>query len=288
MSWSTPERLKCEMKAKVEGSGRLVKEYDETWKIISSTASNPDAAAAALGVLPGAPYSDWPGATCDLIHPVRQMSREPYETYHIHTHYSTVAVVPEDTASTAPELRRVKRRVGHVEQQHFITKDSSAVAILDAAGSPYDGGVPVTDKFPVYFWERDETHASLASVAALCTLTGSLNGDVFMGHAIGTLQIEITAEEEHQGAYHFWKVVYTAVNNPDGWQPSPLNAGLWQKVAGLRKRILEDDGKPCQEPQPLTTLGAVVPTASRPASCNFLTVTHFPSITYSALGLPTT
>lgn len=288
MTWSTPALIKSDMTARVESDGRLVKEYNDTWKLISDTASTRDAAAAALGVLPGAPHSEWPAATCDRINPVRLMTKAPYETYHVNLHYSTIAVVPEDTSSTAPELRRVKRRLGNQEQQHFIQKNSSGTAILDAAGSPFDGGVPVTDRFGQWVWERDELHSSLASVAALCSLTGSTNYDVFMGKPIGTLQIEIVAEEKYEGSYHFWTITYTVSYNPDGWNPGPLNAGLWQKVGGLRKRILEDDGKPAQEPQPLTTAGAVVPVASRPAGCNFITVTHFPTLVYSTLGLPTT
>jgi hypothetical protein len=159
--------------------------------------------------------------------------------------------------------------------------------ILDAAGSPFDGGVPVTEWLGNISWKRDEVHTS-TSMSQAVALSGKINSDVFMGCAIGTLILKVTGEEKWEGTYHFWTFTYEMTYDKAGHDPRPLNAGLWKKVSGNRVRITEYDGTDSAQPQPLTTGGDVIPVASRPGSCNFITVEHHNTLAFATLGLPTT
>lgn len=276
------------MKLTVGQDARLVKKYHRVYLANSDVEMTLDEVAAAIGILPGSGHIDWSFATCNEIGVDRLTSREPFCWWRVTYDWATNAVVPEDNADTSPTLRRVMRSTNNTQQQRFIIKDKNGVLITDAAGSPFDGGVPVTDYMGSMVFERDEDHdASKMSQAVL--LTGKLNSVTFMGCAPGTLMLEVVGKEKWEGDYHFWTFTYTMHYDKDGHQPHPLNAGLYQKVGTQRVRILEDDGKPSQEPQPLTAFsGTVVPVANRPALCNFITVDHYNSFDFASLGLPTT
>jgi hypothetical protein len=73
--------------------------------------------------------------------------------------------------------------------------------------------------------------------------------------------------------------------DPLGWQPSPLNAGMYKLLNGARIRITEN-GAPSSEPTPLDSAGAVVPVANRPDSCIFVDVDYYDTMDFSLLGLP--
>lgn len=281
-------RLSRKLKISVDQDGRLVKQYDDTYLVLSDAATAPtnDAACAAVGILPGAPHPDWAAATCDSIDCERNPTLPPHCSWNISYHYSTNAVVPENTTDPDPVLRRVKRRTATTEQQHFIVKDKNGDLIVDSAGSPPDGGVPVTDFFGSYTWERDEAHTS-TSMQQAAAYSGRTNSTTFMGCAAGTLMLKVTGEEKWEGSYHYWTFTYQMDYDPDGWDPQPVNAGLYELVAGTRKRIMVE-GKPVQEPQPLDAAGAEIPVASRPGACIFIDVDHRTSFDFATLGLPTT
>lgn len=274
-------------KFSVNSDGKFIKTYNRMYLCKNETELTIDQVCANVGILPGAPFVNWSPATCHLIDPVRLPTVEPHCAWEVSYEWSTDAVVPQDSADTAPENRRVKRRTGTSTQQRFILRDRLNKMILDAAGSPYDGGVPVTVYLGTLVFERDETHnSSKMSQAAL--LSGKLNSTTFMGCAPETLLLEVTGEEKYEGAYHFWTFVYTMTYDKDGWQPQPANAGLYQLVSGQRTRIEENDGTATVQPQPLTVSGTVIPEASRPAACNFIDVDFYPTFNFATLGLPTT
>lgn len=281
------ESVKQDMDVSVNSDGRLVKKYVDTYLAKSTTELTRDQVASGIGVLPGAPHPNWSFATCNNIKISRRPTRAPHCAWDATYSYATDAVVPSDTASTDPTLRRVNRTTGHTQQQRFIIKDKTGVLITDAAGSPFDGGVPVTDWLGTITWRRDETHSSTSQSQAV-QLTGKLNSTTFMGCAAETLMLDVTGEEKWEGSYHFWTFTYTMTYDKDGWQPAPANAGLWKKVSGKRVRITEGDGTDAQQPQPLTTGGDVVPVASRPSACNFIDVDHYNTMDFADLSLPTT
>lgn len=287
----------------VDSDGRFVKSYSKTYlvKSDSATYNTLDEAKAGLGVLPGAPDPYWSAAKAVAISAVRLPTIPPHQMWEITVEYSTAAVVPESTTSTDPVDWRVKRRTGTAQQQRFIVKNRLGVLIVDGAGSPFEGGVPVTDYLGTMIFERNETH-STSSMSQAAILSGKINSATFMGCAAGTLMLDVTGEEKYEGGYHFWTFTYTMTYDKEGWQPKPANAGLYQNVGFAaiprRARILEADRTPVQEPQPLypaydgVTLtplpGSVIPVANRPADCNFITVDHYITFNFTTLGLPTT
>lgn len=277
------------LSATLTSEGKLIKRYKSRFLAGADFALTRDQVCAMIGVVPGAPHWEWPWATCRDVSCERIMSREPCYWWYVDVEHSTDAPRPQGDGGTdaAPELRRCLRKTGTSQQQRAILRDRNGDLIVDAAGSPYNGGVPVTAFLGTITWTRDELHNSL-SMAQAKLLSGHLNETTFMGCEPETLMMEVVGEEKWEGDYHFWTFTYTATYDPLGWQPRPLNAGLYQKVAGKRERIMEDDDTPTQEPQPLTLAGAVVPLASRPGACNFVEVDHYYSYDFAELGLPIT
>lgn len=289
---------KDSLKITVSSDGKLIKVYSREYHCKNETELTLDQVGDEVGILPGAPHPDWEAARANDISIDRNMTREPYCSWKAKYNYSTEGVVPADSGSTAPEDRRVNRSIGTTQQQRFITSDKNGVLITDAAGSPYDGGVPVTDYMGTFQWERDEPHTGF-NMAQSQALSGKLNSATYMGHPPRTLLLEVVSREKWEGGYHFWTTTYTMTYNKGGWQPRPLNAGLYQRVAGKRVRITEEDSEgkrvPTQEPQPLwpstnisPPAGSVIALASRPAACNFLDIEHHDEFDFADLGLPTT
>lgn len=282
-------RLSETLNISVNSDGKLVKKYHTRYLAGSDVDLTNDEVFAAIGILPGAPHYIWTNATCNDMKCETILSREPSRWWYVDYDHSTDATVPNDDADTDPALRRVNRSVSSSEQQIFIFQDEDGILILDAAGTPVDGGVPVTDFMGTITWERDETHTS-TSMSQAAVLSGKTNLTTFMGCAPNTLMLTVTSKEKWEGNYHFWTFTYTMTYKKDGWQPAPANAGLWQiGYGGERERIKEPgDDSYTQEPQPLYADGTVIPVASRPGACNFLNVLHYPRLEFADLALPTT
>ena len=173
-----------------------------------------------------------------------------------------------------------------------MVQDRNGEMILNAAGQPFDGGVPVAVRMGVATATRNITAAGYNKNTVLAT-SGKLNSVAYLGAAIGTLQVDITAEEKYEGSYHFWAETYTFAYDPEGWQPKPMNAGFFYRDAyDVLTRIRNEDlgdtadpTAPVQEPEPLTTLGGLLPIADRPSLCNFITVDAYDSTAFAAFGL---
>ncbi len=271
--------------------GKYVKEYRDVWRCKCPYNFPLDMVCSELGVLPGAPYRFWSFATAHSIVPAKMPSVPPHNFWEVVIDYSTEGVVPDDPSDTDPVLRRVKRRTGTTQQQRFIIKDKNDVLITDAARSAFDGGIPVTDYLGTFIFERDEIHSE-GSMSQAAILSGQLNSILFAGCDPETLMLDVTGEEKWEGGYHFWTFTYTMTHDPLGWQPRPLNAGLYQLVSGRRQRILEADGTKTQEPQPLYAdsftvppPGTVIPENRRPDDCRFVEVDHYDTFDFATLGL---
>lgn len=276
----------------VESNGRLKKTYDDTYLAIddSATAISTDDVLAGIGVLPGAPHPNWSAAICIDINVTQGASRAPHCYWHVSYHYSTFGEVPESQTSTAPDERRIRRKFTPTTQQRFILKDRLGNLITDAAGSCFDGGVPVDVRLGTLTFERDILHVNF-DLETTFTRSGSLNSATWLGAAIGTVMLDMSAEEKWEGGYHFWTVTYTFCYDKDGWQPHPANAGLYQLplgVADRRTRIVEDDGTPTVEPQPLYANGALIPESLRATDGNFIAVDYYPTFDFNTLNLPLT
>lgn len=275
-----------ELNVSVNSEGRLIKKYHRQYLCKNATEMSKDAVAAAVGIQPGAPHIEWSYATCHEIDIKRRMTKEPHCAWDADYHWSTEGVAPQSNSSTNPVDQRVNRDLGIVEQQRFIIKDRHGVLLTDTAGSPFDGGVPVTVPLGTITWVRDEAHDG-SSLAKPVTLSGHINLTLFMGCVAGTLLLKVTATEKWENNSHNWTTTYLMTYDPDGWNPKPANAGLNQKVGSLAQRILID-GTKAQEPVPLDAAGVVVPVSARPGACIFVYVDYYPQLEFSTLGLPTT
>lgn len=274
----------------ISSDGKLTKTYHETWRCTDNVYHTTDDVVLSLGILPGTSFSGYAYATARKVGPKRLFHQNPVFTWDVEIEYST----DTPTAAEDPVARPVKRRVHTTEQQRNIFRDSSNQLILDAAGSPPDGGIPVNHHMPTVVWERNESAASF-SMTSFVTLSGTLNSSSYAGCDPKTLLLVATAEETFEGQYHFWKCVYTMMYNDQGWQPQFVNAGLFQLTytgSTPNGRVRIYDGKePAQDPQPLYGAsgagpkGTVVPIANRPGDCNFITVAYNGLMDHSTLGL---
>lgn len=262
--------------------GKITRTHNRTYlaKSTSTTFVSSYEVAVATGFNAGDPHPLDAYALVRKINPVRKMTLVP-QAWDVSIEWSTEIT----TEAQNPIDRRVIRSESTSDQTRYITKDRNGVMIQDTAGSPFDGGIPVNVKLPAMVFTRNETHDTQYYVGKANTLSGLLNSAAFAGAAAGTLMLNVQANEIYEGEYHYWAVTYTMSYDPLGWQPNPLNAGMYKLVSGKRVRITEN-GSPASEPTPLDASGAVVPVATRPDSCIFVDVDYYDTYDFALLDLP--
>lgn len=264
--------------------GKITRTHSRTYlmKSDSTTFVSSYEAAVALGLNAGDAHPADPYALLRKINPTRRMTRIP-QAWDISVEWSTETT--ETQLAENPMDRKVIRSESTSDQERYITKDRNGKMIQDTAGSPFDGGIPVNVKLATMVFTRNEAHDTTYYVGKANTLSGYINSTAFAGAAAGTLMLNVQATETFEEQYHYWVVTYTMTHDPLGWQPSPLNAGMYKLLNGKRVRILEN-GAPSSEPCPLDAAGAIVPVYSRPDSCIFVDVDYYETYDFSLLGLP--
>lgn len=287
----------------VEQSGRIVSRFSRVYLYKTDAAARPTEAAILVdvGIDPGSSYPNDPNATCESVElgPGPERTRPPNLCYQVKVEWSTTAPVP-NAQSTDPTTTRTIWTLGSTIQSRYIVKDRNGEMILNSAGQPFDGGVPVDQRFGKATAVRN-VDATGYDKDAIVAMSGKLNTDIYLGGDPGTVQVDVEASEKYEGDYHFWEERYTFNHKPDGWQPNPMNAGFFQKTddAECLTRIINSDlhdgsycsgdandpTAPVQEPEPLLTNGKIVPIADRPDLCNFVDVDFFESFDMSTLGL---
>ena len=282
------KKLKERSSRSINSDLLIVTKYQQTWRVSSdvlvSFQAVRDALDADLGIYPGAQYPDDDWATCGMIDVDRLFHGEGVYTWDCEIEYST------DTPPGVydPVLAPVKRKVFTNETSRSIFRDKNGDLITDAAGMPFDGGIPVQHHMPTITWQRNELGATF-NTANFLALSGTVNSGSFAGCDPGTLLLVATAEEVFAGKFHYWNCQYTITWNDQGWKPQVVNAGLWEldTTGGSPKlkRIIIN-GEPAQDPQPLTTGGVMVPFADRPADCNWITVEYRGEMDFEDLNLP--
>ena len=280
----------------VDNDGRIVSTYTQVYLVKSNVSTRPyfDAFPAILGIYPGSPFYEDTNATCRRIHvgPFTEKTRSPYLKWLCEVEWSTDATLNAGS-TTDPTTRRTLLKIRPIIQQRFVIRDSSNNLIVNTAGQPYDGGIPVDVRLGQVTASRNVTAAGYDKAAVLAN-SGKLNSVTFLGGAPGTVQVDIEAEEHYEGAYHFWSELYTFTYDPLGHQPKPASAGFFQRSAAgsnILKRITNQDldasadTTPILEPEPLDSSGLLVPIASRPGSCAFVNVSYFGTMDFSTFGL---
>ncbi len=246
---------------------------------------------AALGLRPGAGFADDPNATLQEIDIDRRMTIPPHCAWDVLVNYATNARVPENDSQDPTEMRvKMSKRFG--EYSKTIIKGRDGVLIINAAGEPFKGGVAVPT-FPysfVYEWNRKTPTIGFHE---------TINQNTFNGVEPGNLICLISSELVYEGGYgSYWKETIEMRHNPDGWNPSPMNAGTKERIAGLTKLrdCTDGHGQKYDEPQPLYDEesededplhieGTMVPESDRPAGVKFLEVDHFVESNFVNIGV---
>jgi len=278
----------------IGSDGTPILTYTEMWVMTDNTGSLVNIHQARLnfkattGITEGGVYANYPFAFCRTITPKKRATRPPNQAWDVQVEYTTDCPVIDDPD---PSKRRWKRKVSDSDQQRFIVRDKNNRLIVDTAGTPFDGGVPVNVKLTSYNWEHN-VDWSVYRLDSIKRYSGALNSDTFLGCEPYTLMMTYSAEEDWEGKYHFAHEFYTAIYDPLGWRPKPANAGLYQivtdQIFNKKRQRIQIDGKPATEPEPLDINGVLIPYAQRPQACIFVTVDYYNAIPFSSIGLPVT
>lgn len=291
-------------KSTVQSDGRCVSTYMERrlGRTDSGTFPTPQEIASAFGVVRGSPYPTDPNAICfDVeIGPGPVMTRAPFLAFIATIQWATNAVKPEQDDDD-PTTMRVKWSIRPEIQGRFVVKDRNGVVIVNSVGQPPEGGIPVDVRLGKVSAKRTVIAAGY-DVDTVMTYSGRWNSEVFLGAPIGTVQVDITADERYEGAFHFWDETYDFKYDPQGIQPRWVNAGFFRRASTnpndptyhdlirITNGDLGDSNNPdseVQEPEPLTEAGGIVPIANRPNSCVIYEEDIFDSYDFNNFNLGT-
>lgn len=284
-------------KSTVQNDGRCVSTYIEEYLVRTDAATlqGPAAVITALGIARGSAYALDANAICNDVHvtPGPVMTRPPYLAYSVTAQWASNAVLPEDDDDDPTTTRTIWSIAPQIQSRYEI-EDRAGDLIVTTAGNPFDGGIPIDVRLGTVTARRNKDATGYDKSAVLAN-SGKLNLTTYLGGAAGTVQVDISAEEHYEGAFHWWSETYTFAYDPKGWQPKPASADFFQRDAvgsDTLVRIINSDigdtnapNDPVQEPQPLDTDGILVPIADRPANCAFVTVDKFETMDFSTFGL---
>lgn len=289
--------LEFDWKSTVQNDGRCVSSYMERYLVRTNAAAfqGPASVAAAVGITRGSPYGFDPRAICHelQIAPGPTMTKPPHMAYTVTAQWSTGAALPA-AANDNPTSMRTTWSIAPNIQSRYIIKDKHGKLIVNTAGQPFDGGIPVDVRFGTAKARRNVAAAGYDRdyILAVC---GRVNSVAYLGGAPGTVQVDVAANERYEGTFHFWEEEWTFSHDPNGWQPRPASVGFFQRQsAGSNdlKRIINSDiddpnnpTAPVQEPEPLTSEGLLAPISGRPDNCAFVEVEYFDEIDMTAFGI---
>lgn len=285
----------------VESSGKCVSTYMRKYLVRTDapTLQTEGQVAAAVGIGRGAPLDADPSAICRSVKigmgPA--MTRPPYMAYFATYEFSTDTTLPEaddDDPTTTRTIWAISPQI----QSRYIIRDKDEKLIVNKAGTPYDGGIPVDVRLGSVTAKRNKLAAGY-DVNSVLANSGKLNSATYLGGEPGTVQVDISAQERYEGAFHFWEETFVFSYDPLGWQPKPANAGFYalddddEPYRILNKHLETDPDNPVSddpdgkvpEPEPLDDDGRLVPMASRPDSCTFVEVEYFDEMDFESFDL---
>lgn len=291
-------------RSKIEPDGRIVSEYRRTYLYRTDAATPPTESqiVSDIGIVPGSPYINDANATCksvEISHGIGP-TKCPHFARYVQVEWSTNAPYP-NTVSTNPTTMRTIWSVRPSMNERYIVQDRNGDMILNAAGQPFDGGVPTFAIIGTAVARKNFADGAF-DVASMLGYSGYLNSTPFLGAAAKTVQVLIEGEEKYEGGYHFWALTFSFNYDPKGWQPKPMNAGFFRRIEPDSECLIRitnaDLADACtdrssiaspeaqvQEPEPLTITGDIVPIASRPLGCNFIEVDYWNTVNFNSFGL---
>lgn len=291
--------------SEVQSDGRCVSTYMEKrlGRTDAGSFPTPQEIATAFGVVRGSPYPTDTNAICRKVDigPGPVMTRAPFLAFIATIEWSTNAVKP-DQADDDPTTSRTIWSIRPEVQGRYVIKDRNGDLIINAAGQPFDGGIPVDVRLGKVVAKRNVIAAGY-DVDTVLTYSGRWNSETFLGAPAGKVQVDITADEHYEGAFHFWSETYEFKYDPQGIQPKALNAGFFQRKSGdendpdynVLLRIINSDvgdtnnpDDPVQEPEPLTETGILLPVDQRiTPGGNFIEIDHYDSYDFNLFNLGT-
>ena len=191
----------------------------------------------------------------------------------------------DDPLSQRPELSW-----GAEDFSRFVGKDRNDKPILNTAGDRYEDPVEVVDGLPVLTIKKNKASFNAATAYAY---NNSTNSDVYRGADPGTLRVRITAVELWKGDAAYWATSYTFRYNPEGWQPTIMETGLYQLYLGSHidcfvKGATPHDSEAVTHPVPLDANGEQIDPSTlgnTPSPVVHTTWDVLPELPYSALGV---
>ena len=198
--------------------------------------------------------------------------------------------LPDDTIDDEDPLAiRAKSSWSFEDISRFVGQDRDGNPILNAAGDRYEEPIEVVDSFPTLTVTKNRSSFSAATAFAY---NNSVNSDTYRGAEPGTLRVRITANEEWKNDSPYWPTNYVFRYNPHGWQPTILEAGLYQKVLSSRVPCFikgeTHDSEPVEHPVPLDIDGLQIdPTTltNTPSPVIYTTWNVIPELPYLSLGV---
>ena len=295
----------------VQSDGRCVSKYSRKYLVRTDSGSYVDepAVAAAVGIVRGSPLAADTNAICysATIDQGPEMTRPPFQARFATYLFSTDAPLP-DADDDDPTTRRTLWSISPTIQTRYITKDRHGKLIVNSAGQPFDGGIPVDVRLGTVTATRNIDATGYDKNAVLAN-SGKYNDDTFLGAPAGTVQVDISAQEQYQGGWHYWAETYTFTYDKEGVQPKTINAGFYKKTSAdcVELIVNADRGtigcdasplsqEPVNEPEPLYDAqseiddpahveGTVVPISDRPDGCTFVVVDYYESYDFDSFGL---
>ena len=261
--------------------GKIIRNYSHKRQIVTDTLMNSVDLFNAAGYVMGQQFSNDSWAVLTSWSPTITVEDGRYK-WDLDLEYSTEGT-PTYANSINPTAQRVVRTWQTQEQTIYVVRDRHFNLIVNTANQPYDGGIPVSIEMPTLTYEFNQFNFDGGAAAGL---SNALNSDTFSGAGPETLRLKIAAKETFEGQYHYWAIRYEMAYFPFGWQPQPVNAGLYQLVSGKLTRCKDRDQQDATSPMPLDNNGLQIPIASLPAAAFVNKVEFFNTTPFGSLGMP--
>ncbi len=228
--------------------------------------------------------SDDPLALCRSIDADEETHKEPF-TYLISVEWSTETPGPDQTdrENDDPFSDAVEIDADDELITFPLFKDLNGKMIANTVGDPI-GGIEQERSVEIIRFSRNEPRRDYARDRAF---RYSTNLNSYSGAPKDTLKMRsIKSKPMYRNGIAFWRYTYEMAYREDKWQPSILNAGMYQLVSGSRVPCVDRYNEPVSDVVPLTNAGVQVAQSALPNAAVFNDFVTLQRTDFAALGLP--
>ena len=130
--------------------------------------------------------------------------------------------------------------------------EAKEMPVTNSAGEPFDPPLEVEKSFLILTITRNQANFNPNTASSY---TNATNSDKFFGFEAGKVKCKgISGVSVFEKNRHFWKATYV-FEIRESWDYELLDAGYWEIVAGKRKAIAFQNGRPIPGPWPLDGAG---------------------------------